>query len=89
MVGKFLKRGAIIDTIKSEERINSQQKRTGPTRYHVRVTSCGCPDENCGAFHVPVTERPLPTDAEAADTLARHNRERKAAKKGTRSSGVI
>lgn len=29
MAGKFLKRGAIIDTIKSEERMNAVQKRAG------------------------------------------------------------
>lgn len=40
--------------------MNAQQKRAGKTRYHVDVVSCGCPDENCGAFHVLRTERPFP-----------------------------
>lgn len=68
MSGKFLKRAAIIDTIKSEERTNAVQKRNG-TRYAVRVTSCGCPDPNCGAWHTILQDRPLPTDQEALVTL--------------------
>ncbi|QIO48591.1 hypothetical protein HA464_32030 (plasmid) [Rhizobium leguminosarum bv. trifolii] len=60
MTGKFLRRGAIADTIKSDEQMNAQQKRAGKTRYHADVVSCGCPDENCGAFHVLRTERPFP-----------------------------
>jgi hypothetical protein len=39
VTGKFLERGAIIDTKKSEERMNARQKRLGGPRYHVRVTS--------------------------------------------------
>ncbi|QKK34066.1 hypothetical protein FE844_031310 (plasmid) [Rhizobium indicum] len=77
MTGKFLRRGAVVDTIKSDERMNAQQKRAGKTRYHVDVVSCGCPDENCGAFHVLRTERPLPTIAEAEATLVAHRRTRK------------
>lgn len=74
MAGKFLRRGAIVDTIKSEERMNARQKRAGKIRYHVDVVSCGCPDENCGAFHVVRAERALPTTAEAEATL--HLRQR-------------
>jgi len=77
MTGKFLKRGAIIDTIKSGERLNAVQKRAGKTRHHVDVVSCGCPDDNCGAFHILRTERPLPTAQEAMNTLLSHRRQRK------------
>lgn len=78
MTGKFLSRGAIVDTIKSDERMNAQQKRAGKIRYHVDVVSCGCPDENCGAFHVLRTARPIPTIAEAQATLRVHRRTLKA-----------
>ena len=81
MAGKFLRRGAIIDTKKSEERMNAAQKRAGNTRYHVRVTSCGCPDPNCGAFHVADPTRPLPDTAEAVATLKRDSVERKSSKR--------
>ena len=81
MAGKFLKRGAIIDTKKSEERMNAAQKRAGSTRYHVRVTSCGCPDPNCGAFHVADPTRPLPNAAEAAAALKRNSVQRKLGKR--------
>jgi hypothetical protein len=81
MTGKFLKRGAIIDTIKSEERINAVQKRAGKTMHHVDVVSCGCPDENCGAFHVLRSERPLPSGEEAEQTLLVHRQQRKSARK--------
>lgn len=77
MTGKFLRRGAIVDTIKSDERMNAQQRRAGKIRYHVDVVSCGCPDENCGAFHVLRTERPFPTIAEAEATLLVRRRTRK------------
>lgn len=76
MAGKFLKRGAIIDTIKSEERMNALQKRTEHTTYHVDVVSCGCPDDNCGAFHVLRTERPLPSVEEAEQILLSHRQKR-------------
>jgi hypothetical protein len=59
MAGKFLRRGAIIDTLKSEERTNAIQKRNGLTMHPVQVTSCGCPDPNCGAWHTILTERKL------------------------------
>lgn len=81
VVGKFLQRGAIIDTLKSEERTNALQRRSGQTRYHVHVVSCGCPDENCGAFHRVDNTRPLPSEAEANQTLARDHRQRKIAKR--------
>ena len=65
MVGKYMRRGAIIDTIKSEERTNAIQKRQG-TRHPVRATVCGCPDPNCGAWHTIIQDRVLPTADEAA-----------------------
>lgn len=68
MSGKFLRRGAIIDTIKSEERTNAMQKRSG-TRHPVRATSCGCPDPNCGAWHTILSDRSFPTEEEAEETL--------------------
>jgi hypothetical protein len=79
MTGKFLKRGAIIDTKKSEERVNALQKRSGGRQYHVRVTSCGCPDPNCGAFHVLESDRPLPNAVEVAASLRRDSKYRKLA----------
>ncbi len=81
MTGKFLKRGAIFDTIKSEERMNAVQKRAGKTRHHVDVVSCGCPDENCGAFHILRSERPLPSIEEAEQTLLVTRQQRKSARK--------
>ncbi len=81
MTGKFLKRGAIIDTIKSEERMNALQRRAGKTKHHVDVVSCGCPDENCGAFHILRSERPLPSREEAEQTLLVNRQQRKSARK--------
>lgn len=74
MSGKFLKRNAIIDTIKSEEKMNSFQARSGITRYHVDTVPCGCPDDNCGAFHLVRTDRPLPSPTEADATLLARRR---------------
>lgn len=80
MAGKFLRRDAIIDTIKSEERTNAIQKRNGLTRHPVRVTSCGCPDPSCGAFHVIETDRLIPSPEECAARLAEDNKRRKSVK---------
>ena len=81
MTGKYLRRGAIIDTLKSEERTNAIQKRDGLTMHPVSVTSCGCPDPNCGAWHTIITERTLPTVAECEDIIKANNKIRKAAKR--------
>lgn len=78
MAGKFLRRGAIIDTIKSEQRTNAIQKREGLTGHPVTVTSCGCPDPNCGCWHTIRTERKLPTSAECDQLLAEDKKRRKA-----------
>ena len=81
MSGKFLQRGAIVDTIKSEERTNAIQKRNG-THHPVRVTSCGCPDPNCGAWHTVIEERMLPTAEEATATLKSRKAARQVVEKG-------
>jgi len=77
MAGKFLRRGAIIDTIKSEQRTNAIAKRTGLKKHPVRVTPCGCPDPNCGAWHTILTDRTIPTADEAKQLLARDKQKRK------------
>ena len=79
MAGKFLQRGAIIDTIKSEQRTNAIQKRNGLSQHPVTVTSCGCPDPNCGAWHTIRTERTSPTIEECRVLLTEHSRVRKPA----------
>jgi hypothetical protein len=77
MAGKFLRRGAIIDTIKSEQRTNAIQKRNGLKKHPVRVTSCGCPDPNCGAWHTILPASTVPTTAECKQLLARDKQSRK------------
>ncbi|MFM7377376.1 MAG: hypothetical protein ACKO1O_04480 [Erythrobacter sp.] len=74
MTGKFLKRNAIIDTLKSAEKVNSIQARLGKERYHVDTIPCGCPDDNCGAFHLVKIDRPLPSPSEADATLLARRR---------------
>jgi len=80
MAGKFLRRGAIGDTIKSEHRTNAIQKREGLPEHPVTVTSCGCPDPNCGCWHTILTERTVPTAEEAVARLGEDKKARKAAK---------
>jgi hypothetical protein len=77
MAGKFLRRSAIIDTIKSEQRTNAIQKRQGLTRHPVTVTSCGCPDPNCGCWHTIRTDRTVPDTEECKALLVQDNRTRK------------
>lgn len=81
MAGKFLRRGAIVDTIKSEQRTNAIQKRGGLTQQPVTVTPCGCPDPNCGCWHTILTERTIPTAEEADTELAIKKKESKASKR--------
>ena len=38
MAGKFLKRDAIIDTVKSEHRANAARKRQDLTKHPIRIT---------------------------------------------------
>lgn len=80
MSGKFMRRNAVIDTLKGLEAVNSRQKREG-THFAVRTTQCGCPDDNCGAFHVIETDRPLPTAEDAVKTLRDKKKLRKLATK--------
>ena len=70
MAGKFLKLGAIVDIIKSQERTNAIQKRDGLSKHPVRFTVCGCPDPSCGGWHTIVTDRQVPT-ADECDALLR------------------
>ena len=81
MAGKFLRPGAIADTVPSEQRTNAIRKRNGLTRHPVDVTSCGCPDPNCGAWHTIRTERIIPTADECSTLLTKHNKARKSVKK--------
>ena len=77
-----MKRGAIIDTVKDEHRTNAIRKRKGLTRHPVTAHSCGCPDPNCGVFHIIRTERTIPTPQECKVALAQDNRIRKPEKFG-------
>jgi hypothetical protein len=81
MAGKFLRPGAIADTFRSEQRTNSIRKRSGLTMHPVQVTSCGCPDPDCGAWHTILTERTIPTTQECVALIADDNKTRKIHKK--------
>jgi hypothetical protein len=70
MAGKFLKRDAIIDTVKSEQRTNAIRKRRGLDGHPITAHSCGCPDPACGAFHLIREEKVIPTVEEADAALA-------------------
>ncbi len=85
MAGKFLRRGAIIDTIKSEQRTIAIQKRSGLSQHPVTVTSCGCPDPNCGAWHTIRTERTIPTTEECCTLLSEDSRVRKTSRSRRRA----
>jgi hypothetical protein len=83
MAGKFLKRGAIVDVIRSAERINAIQRRTGLLDRAVRFTTCGCPDPACGGWHTIDLARTRLT-AQEYDALIRvDNKARASAKRGT------
>lgn len=84
MAGKFLKRDAIIDTVKGEHRINAIRKRDGLTKHPTTSYSCGCPDPSCGAFTVIRIDKTIPTPAECKAALAKDNRVRKPSKPGKR-----
>ena len=81
MAGKFLRRAAIVDTIKSEQRTNAIQRREGLTKHPVTVTSCGCPDPSCGCWHTIQTARTIATPEQAGADLAAANEKRNASKK--------
>ena len=80
MAGKFLKRGALVDIQKSEERTNAQAKREGLDQHPVRLTVCGCPDPNCGGWHTIVTDRVLPSAQGCVDIIKEANHARKRSK---------
>lgn len=82
MAGKFLKRPAIIDTVKGEHRMNAVRKRDGLTGHPIHAFACGCPDINCGAFHVIRTDRTIPSASECSRLLAKNNQIRKPPKPG-------
>jgi hypothetical protein len=77
MVGKFLRHGALVDLIKSQERTNAIQKRDGLTQHPVRTSLCGCPDPNCGGWHRIVTEVTVPTSDECMSILREEKANRK------------
>ena len=81
MAGKFLKRGAIVDVIKSQERTNAVQKRDGLTGHPVRFTTCGCPDPNCGGWHTILVDRTVPSEADCAEAIQANNKARKSRKR--------
>lgn len=81
MAGKYLGRGAIIDTVKSEHRTNAIRKRKGLVRHPISAHSCGCTDPNCGAFHLIRTERTIPTCEECGKLLKANNKVRKQTKR--------
>lgn len=81
MAVKFLKPGAIVDTIRSEQRTNAIRKRSGLTNHPVQVTSCGCPDPNCGAWHTVITDRTIPSTTECITLIADDNQTQKTTKK--------
>lgn len=84
MAGKFHKRDAIIDSVKSEHRTNAIRKRSGLARHPIRAEWCGCSDPGCGAFHMIRTERVIPTAAEADATLTADKKGRKAKKRSSK-----
>jgi hypothetical protein len=69
MSGKFLRHGALVDLIKSEERTNAIQKRDGLTAHPVRTATCGCPDPDCGGWHKIATDVMMPTSEDCVAIL--------------------
>jgi hypothetical protein len=77
MVGKFLKRGALVDVKKSAERTNAKVKREGLAQHPVRFTTCGCPDPNCGGWHTIITDRTIPSAEDCIEIIKNDNQARK------------
>ncbi|QEG26408.1 hypothetical protein GobsT_11470 [Gemmata obscuriglobus] len=88
MAGKLMKRDAIIDLVKSEHRTNARRRREGLTRHPVVGIVCGCTLPDCGGWHAIVTERTIPTEAEADATLATKQAARKASKRARKATVV-
>jgi hypothetical protein len=84
MAGKFMRRVAIIDSVKSEHATNARRRREGLTHHPIRGYACGCPDPCCGAFYVIDTGHTIPTAAECRALLAADNRARKENTRGGR-----
>ena len=77
MPGKFLRRGAIVDLIKSQERTNALQKRAGGTAHPVRTVLCGCPDVDCGGWHRILAEATIPSAEQCVALLKEEKANRK------------
>ncbi len=77
MAGKYLRRAAMIDVLKSAERTNAIQKRNGLGSHPVRFTSCGCPDDSCGGWHTIIKDRTVPTVAECEAIVKANNKARR------------
>ena len=84
MAGKFMRRAAIIDSVKTEHAVNARRRREGLIRHPIRGYACGCPDPGCGAFYLIDTTSVIPTAAECRALLTAHNRGRKASRRGNR-----
>lgn len=79
MSGKFLTPGEIADLKRSQDKVNSLQKREHTTEFHTELTVCGCPDPNCGGWHTVVKSRPLPNPHKAEEILKADNKRKKRA----------
>jgi hypothetical protein len=86
MAGKFLKRAAIVDLVKSEQRTNAIRKRAGLGNRPITAVVCGCPDPSCGGWHDIRADRTIPTAEEAKQTLAEGQKSRKASKRWVKKS---
>ena len=80
MIRKFLRRGAIIDLVKSEQRTNAIRNRRGLGKHPVSGFPCGCTSPNCGGWYAILTERIIPTAEECDRLLAQDNQRRKGRK---------
>ncbi len=81
MAGKFLGRGEIADLARQLDRTRSVQKREGLAKHPTRAVVCGCPDPNCGGWHVVDTSRTILTEDDSQCSLAEHNKEKSKAKR--------
>jgi hypothetical protein len=88
MAGKFLRRAAIVDLVKSEHRTNAQRKRAGLTQHPIQETVCGCPDPDCGGWHSIRTERTILTANEADQALQNSKKRARAANKVKRKRNI-
>lgn len=86
MAGKFLKRAAIVDLVKSEQRTNAVRKRKKLDKHPITAVVCGCPDPMCGGFHVIRADRTIPTTDEAKQAFAKGQKARKSFKRWVKKS---